>query len=90
MIFYADFGVSIDYSRQEMKLKKQLFGASRSSCPQKMSYKSISGPNRADNSRSVRTENCGGEGDRHIHPQEDPKSYNEPGASGGVAVLLDA
>lgn len=35
-------------------------------------------------------EDCGDEGDRHIHPEEDPKGYNEPGASGGVAVLLDA
>lgn len=35
-------------------------------------------------------EDSSGKGDRHIRPEEDPKCYNKPGASGGVAVLLDA
>lgn len=35
-------------------------------------------------------ENCSGEGDGHVDPEKDPEGYHEPGASGGVAVLLDA
>lgn len=35
-------------------------------------------------------EDCGGEGNRHIHPEKDPKGHNKPGGSGGIAILLDA
>ena len=33
---------------------------------------------------------CGAKGDGDIDPEEDPKGYHEPGASGRVTVLLDA
>ena len=51
---------------------------------------SSSTPKRKDQLREVRTENCGGECDRHIHPKKDPKGYDEPGPGGGIAVFLDA
>ena len=51
-VVYADSGVSIAHSRQEMEVS----GVGKSCCSRNMSYDSTSIPNRKDHIRNVRTD----------------------------------